>query len=192
MYPPWVRSDPVPRASHTMIYIGIDNGVTNNGIGVVNSVGIAKLYPLPIKRELSYTKEAKHISRIDFNLLCMTFGEIVADFHEPDVKVGLERPMVNSARFNASMSAVRALEATLIALERAQLAYEYIDSKEWQKHLLPAGIKGSDELKKASLDIGKRLFPQLNIKKDADGLLIAEFLRRKNQNLLKNGKNAAA
>jgi hypothetical protein len=174
-----------------MIYIGIDNGVTNNGIGAINSEGVARLYPLPVKKELSYTKEAKHISRIDFNLLCMLFGDIVADFGEPDAKVGLERPMVNSTRFNASMSAVRALEATLIALERAQLAYEYIDSKEWQKHLLPTGIKGSDELKKASLDIGRRLFPQLNIKKDADGLLIAEFLRRKNQNLLKTGKNVA-
>jgi hypothetical protein len=28
--------------------------------------------------------------------------------------------------------------------------------------------------------VGKRLFPNLNIKKDADGLLIAEYLRRKN------------
>jgi hypothetical protein len=174
-----------------MLYIGFDNGVTNNGIGVINSEGEARLYPLPVKKELSYTKEAKHISRIDYTLLFVLFGEIIAEFHELGVKVGLERPMVNSTRFNASMSAVRALEATLIALEAAQWPYEYIDSKEWQKHLLPAGIKGSDELKKASLDIGKRLFPQLNIKKDADGLLIAEFLRRKNQNQLTKGKNAA-
>lgn len=167
-----------------MLFIGFDNGVTNNGIGVINSAGEAKLYSLPIKKELSYTKEAKHISRIDFNLLCMLFGEIIADFHEPDAKVGLERPMVNSTRFNASLSAVRALEATLIALERAQLAYEYIDSKEWQKVLLPKGLKGSDELKKASLDIGRRLFPKLDIKKDADGLLIAEYLRRREANQL--------
>jgi len=174
-----------------MLYIGIDNGVTNNGIGVINSEGVAELYPLPVKRELSYTKEAKHITRVDFSAICELFGTIIADFNEPTVKVGLERPMVNSTRFNASMSAIRALEATLIALEHSQWAYEYIDSKEWQKHLLPSGIKGSDELKKASLDIGKRLFPQLNIKKDADGLLIAEFLRRKNQNQLTKVKNAA-
>jgi hypothetical protein len=146
---------------------------------VVNSEGRAALYKLPIKKELSYTKEAKHISRIDFNLLCMLFGEIIADFNEPDVKVGLERPMVNSTRFNASLSAVRALETTLIALEQAMWAYEYIDSKEWQKALLPKGLKGSDELKKASLDVGKRMFPKLDIKKDADGLLIAEYLRRR-------------
>ena len=67
----------------------------------------------------------------------------------------------------------------MIALEESQFPYEYIDSKEWQKILLPKGLKGSDELKKASLDVGKRMFPELNLKKDADGLLIAEFLRRK-------------
>ena len=174
-----------------MIYIGIDNGVTNNGIGVVNSEGVASLYPLPVKKELSYTKEAKHITRINFNDLCELFEKLKARYLGDQFIVGLERPMVNSTRFNASLSAVRALEATLIAVEQHQFRYEYIDSKEWQKHLLPTGIKGSDELKKASLDIGRRLFPQLNIKKDADGLLIAEFLRRKNQNLLKTGKNVA-
>lgn len=162
-----------------MLYIGIDNGVTNNGIGVVNQKGEAKLYKLPIKKELSYTKEAKHISRIDYPELMSLFGSIVGDFNDHRVKVGLERPMVNSTRFNASLSAIRALEATLIALEESQWAYEYIDSKEWQKVLLPKGLKGSDELKAASLDVGKRMFPELNLKKDADGLLIAEYMRRR-------------
>jgi hypothetical protein len=162
-----------------MIFVGIDNGVTNNGIGAVNEKGEARLYKLPVKKELSYTKEAKHISRIDFPGLMNLFGEIAADFDDHSVKVGLERPMVNSTRFNATLSAIRALEATLIALERSQWAYEYIDSKEWQKTLLPKGLKGSDELKAASLDVGKRMFPKLDIKKDADGLLIAEYLRRK-------------
>jgi hypothetical protein len=162
------------------IYVGFDNGVTNNGIGVVDSSGKGSLYKLPIKKELSYTKDAKHISRIDYPGLMNLFGEIVADFNDHVVKVGLERPMVNSTRFNATLSAIRALEATLIALEESQWAYEYIDSKEWQKSLLPKGLKGSDELKAASLTVGKRLFPALNIKKDADGLLIAEYLRRKN------------
>lgn len=165
-----------------MLYIGIDNGVTNNGIGVINSSGTACLYTLPIKRELSYTKEAKHISRIDYKGLYDVKKKLEEDFpgvDSSDFKVGLERPMINSTRFNASLSAIRALEATLIFLEQNHWPYEYIDSKEWQKMLLPKGIKGSDELKKASLDVGKRMFPHLNIKKDADGLLIAEHLRRK-------------
>ena len=167
-----------------MLFIGFDNGVTSNGIGVVPDKGEARLYKLPVKKELSYTKEAKHISRIDYTALCELFGAIVADFNDHEVIVGLERPMINSTRFNASLSAIRALEATLIALEKSQWAYSYIDSKEWQKALLPNGLKGSDALKSASLNIGKRLFPKLNIKKDADGLLIAEYMRRKNTNQL--------
>ena len=161
------------------IYIGFDNGVTNNGIGVITDHSKATLYPLPTKKELSYTKEAKHITRIDFNDLCELFEKLRALYQGAQFIVGLERPMVNSTRFNASLSAVRALEATLIAVEQHQFRYEYIDSKEWQKELLPNNIKGSDELKSASLDVGKRMFPELNIKKDADGLLIAEYLRRK-------------
>lgn len=47
------------------------------------------------------------------------------------------------------------------------------------KALLPKGCSG-EELKKASLDIGNRLFPQFdNIKHpDRDGILIAEYARR--------------
>lgn len=160
------------------IYIGFDNGVTNNGIGVVTADNRADLISLPTRRELSYTKEAKHITRIDFSALCAVFDSLKARYLGGQFMVGLERPMINSTRFNASLSAVRALEATLIAVEQFQFRYEYIDSKEWQKMLLPKNIKGSDDLKAASLDIGKRMFPHLNIKKDADGLLIAEYMRR--------------
>lgn len=44
------------------------------------------------------------------------------------------------------------------------------------------GIEGSAELKKASMDIGLRLFPDqeevIKKHKDADALLIAEWARR--------------
>ena len=48
--------------------------------------------------------------------------------------------------------------------------------------MLPKGIKGADVLKKASLDVGKRLFPQFadKFKGDADGILIAEWARKMN------------
>jgi hypothetical protein len=163
-----------------MVYIGFDNGVTSQGIGVVFSSGVrAELLSLPVKRERSYTKEEKHITRIDHTRLLACMQELVGKYPKEEFLVGLERPMVNSTRFNASLSAIRALEATLIVLETLGLNYEYIDSKEWQKALLPKDTKGSDELKKASLELGKELFPDLKIKKDADGLLIAEYLRIK-------------
>jgi len=162
-----------------MVYIGFDNGTSSNGIGVVTSNQDYLLYKLPVKRELSYTKEAKHITRIDYPELVDVLNTVRNYFDDDRFHVGLERPMVNSTRFNASLSAIRTLEATLIALEFTAMPYSYIDSKEWQSVLLPRGIKGSDELKKASYDVGKRLFPLANIKKDADGLLIAEHMRRK-------------
>ena len=94
----------------------------------------------------------------------------------------MERPMVNPTRFKATTSALRCFEAELILIEHLGYAYCYVDSKYWQRELLPKGIKGADEQKKASKDIGKRLFPQLADFKhsDYDGILIAEYARRKN------------
>jgi hypothetical protein len=96
----------------------------------------------------------------------------------------MERPCVNPGRFTTTLSAMRAFEATTIVIENLGLTVqETIDSKRWQHKLLP-GIKGSPNLKKASMELGIELFPQhkdLIIKhKDADALLIAEWARRNN------------
>jgi hypothetical protein len=92
--------------------------------------------------------------------------------------------MVNPSRFVATKSALRALEATLNVVELLGFAYSYCDSKEWQKVLLPKGSHG-DQLKSDSKDISKRLFPKhtelIEKHKDGDGILIAEYCRRKFQ-----------
>lgn len=157
------------------IYIGVDNGVSGS-IGIIFDDGTYLYYPTPTKTEQSYTKAKQNISRIDYDGLQNIFEPLAAD----DVFVVLERPMVNPTRFKASVSAVRALEATLIVIEHRHYPYLYLDSKEWQKAMLPSGLEGPD-LKIASLDIGKRLFPKIEWKKlkDADGLLMAEYARRK-------------
>ncbi len=154
-----------------MIYIGIDNGVTGS-IGIVGEEK-SEFHHTPVKNELSYTKAKKWIDRIDWEeLRRILFGRQVKI-------IGIERPMVDPRKFATTQSAMRSLEATLVVIENLQYPYRYIDSKEWQKEMLPSGLKGP-ELKKASLDIGKRLFPQYadKFKKDADGILIAEYLRR--------------
>ena len=167
-----------------MLAIGIDNGISGS-IGILSKDGsIAEFILPPTKSEQNYTKTKKNITRIDYPKLV----EIFEVYSHPDafdkvtVHVMLERPMVNPGRLQATFSALRAMEATLIMLEELRLPYEYLDSKAWQKMLLPAGTKGSDELKKASHDIGIRLFPQFKdqIEKqgDADGILIAEYCRR--------------
>jgi hypothetical protein len=166
-----------------MVYVGIDNGTSSNGIGIVVEQGKSFLYPTPIKKEKSYTKVEKNISRIDHKKMLSIFKELLNDFHEDDFLIGLERPMVNPGRFFASMSAMRALESTLIVLETLELNFIYLDSKEWQRVMLPGSVGGKD-LKIASLAVGKSLFPHIKFKGDADGILIAEYLRIKNNKKL--------
>ena len=154
-------------------YIGIDNGVTGS-IGIIGPDGTeTKFYKTPVFKEASYTKEEKNISRVDVAEL----RKILAGYPKDTTLVLLERPMVNPRRFTASMSALRALEATLIVVEELGYTLRYIDSKEWQKVLLPK-ILGSDELKAASLKLGQQLFPGIKFKNDADSVLIAQWAKQ--------------
>ncbi len=156
-------------------YIGIDNGVSGS-IGIIRGEE-SWFLNTPSKSEQNYTKKKAIVTRIDHALLTS-----ILEAYKDNCFVMLERPMVNPQRFQATTSALRALESTLIVIENLKLPISYIDSKAWQKLLLPSGIKGSDELKKASMDIGCRLFPQhaelIKKHKDADGMLIAEYCRR--------------
>lgn len=156
-----------------MGYIGIDNGITGT-IGIIND-NEYHFYPTPTKKSQDYTKAKKNITRIDG----IKLRNILKEYST--YRCILERPLVNPTRFFSTCSAMRSLEALLIVLESLSISYMFIDSKEWQKSLLPKGCKGV-ELKKASVDIGKRLFPNFSQvfdkHKDADGILIAEFARR--------------
>lgn len=155
-----------------MIYIGIDNG-TSGSIGIIKENNAVAYLKMPIKKELNYTKSKRWINRIDCDKLHRIFTD---NSLLRDSKVIIERPMVNPGRFQATASALRALEAVLIVVERFRISYAYIDSKEWQKVLLPAGLH-REELKSASLSVGKRLFPQIDFKgfADADGLLMSWY-----------------
>lgn len=167
-----------------MIYFGIDNGVSGS-IGVIktesNFIGgqsKVEYFKMPTKRELNYTKVKQFLNRIDAELL----KALLSVYNLLDSLCFIERPMINPMRFRATVSAIRALEATLIVLEELKIPYRYIDSREWQKVLLPDNLKGAEELKEASLLVGKRMFPQICFDKfnDADGLLIAEYCKRVN------------
>lgn len=165
------------------IYIGIDNG-TSGTIGVTGDNFSPLMIETPIVEEQSYTKAKNKITRINHEKLRDWLMENVLKENgllRNEVLAVIERPMINPMRFKASISAARSLEATLYLLEDFGIPRMYADSRDWQKKLLPQGCKG-DELKKASKDIGCRLFPQLEdiIKKhkDADGILISEWARR--------------
>lgn len=158
------------------IYIGIDNGVSGS-IGIVGDDMESVFIKTPVKSEQDYTKSKQNITRLDYSRFMDLFG----GYNRNDITVLIERPLVNPSRFKATTSALRCHEAELIMIEIMGLRHMFIDSKEWQKVLLPKGIVGSEEQKKSSLDIGNRLFPQYSGYKhpDRDGLLIAEYGRRK-------------
>lgn len=158
------------------IWAGIDNGVSGS-IGIVGEGIDAVFTSTPTKKEQDYTKAKKIATRLDYS----KFMELFSGLNKDDICVVMERPLVNPSRFVATASALRCHEAELIMIELLGCKHMFIDSKEWQKAMLPKGCSG-EELKKASLDIGNRLFPQFEDVKhpDRDGLLIAEYARRKN------------
>lgn len=157
-----------------MTFLGIDNGVTGSIGLLVEDMVIYK--PMPIFRQLNYTKSKQWLNRINAAAL----EAFLHDFGAGKAICYIERPMINPGRWKATVSAIRALEATQTVLELLRIPFSFIDSKEWQKSLLPAGLE-KEELKEASLQIGKRLFPHITWTgfRDADGLLIAEHARRK-------------
>ena len=162
-------------------YIGIDNGVSGS-IGIIHDSDYL-FFKMPTKSEQNYTKAKANVTRIDVIKLDDIFQKYILNTNDSqNIVVMIERPMVNPGRFKATTSALRALEAVLVYLESRNIGINYLDSKEWQKQLLPSGLKG-EELKKASLDIGNRMFPlysnAFEKQKDADGMLIAEHCRRK-------------
>jgi hypothetical protein len=162
------------------VFIGIDNGVTGS-IGIIDDKGQSFFVPVPVKSEQNYTKTKANITRVDFKQLT----DLWKSYEKKASKLFfmIERPMVNPSRFKATTSALRCLEAVLISIELLNAPYSimYIDSKEWQKALLPFESKG-EQLKKDSMGIGSRLFAEhktfINKQKDADGILIAEYCRR--------------
>lgn len=152
--------------SSAMSIIAIDNGTS--GSFSIFGRGWVHFAPIPTKMSILGKKE-RHIRRIDVPVLLQTFKKAKAD------RAYIERPF--TGRFlNAVLPAQRAFEAVLIALEMTGVPYEVIDSKVWQKPLL-GDVKGSDNLKRASMELGCKLYPQLMypITKhgDADALLIA-------------------
>ena len=161
------------------IYCGCDNGVTATW-GIVGDNFPSLFFKVPTFKQLSFQKtKPKNISRIDINKLRDILIPLSRKY---SVRAFLERPMINSARFSASLSAVRALEVTLVVFEELEIPYDYLDSRSWQHDLLPNGTKGSEMLKSASKDVGIRFFPEhkalITKHKDADGILIAEYARR--------------
>jgi hypothetical protein len=170
-----------------MIYLAIDNGISGS-VGWVNESGSSSgVFSMPTFSEQDYVQKKQNVTRIDTEVLSQKLKDLVvealtvSDFNKSSVRLFLERPLVNPMRYRATLSAIRAWEATLIVLRPFKWSYIVVDSRKWQKAMLPTGCKGP-ELKVASVQVGCRLFPDhadwIKDQGDADSLLIAEFARR--------------
>ena len=152
-------------------YIGIDNGSTGT-IGIIAPGGVQFL-ETPVVESLHYGKKGGLIKRLDR----AAFKALFSGINPLETVVKIERPFTaGPMMIKAMLAAHRCFESTICALEDLGLGYEVIDSAEWQAPSLGA-VKGSAELKKASMLRGLQMYPQFStlIKshKDADGLLIA-------------------
>lgn len=162
------------------VYIGWDNGGTGS-IGIIRTKDGKTLYSkTPTKDCLNYTKEKQMITRVDKPATMVLLEQWVIP--EETVFCCLERPLTHPGKYYATIYAARAFEACIIILEELQIEYSVIDSRLWQKELFPQGTKGEAALKQASFDIGLQLFPELSrdiiSQNDADGILIAEYIKR--------------
>lgn len=157
--------------------IFIDNGVTGS-IGVYGEDDSAYMIK-PIVAEQGYQRSKKEMKFPDENALTriiMTYAEKYGYDH---VMIVAERPMINPSRFTASISGAMCYASERSVLKSVCIPHMYCDSRDWQKSMLPSGLKGASELKKASKEKGMSLFPSLVpiIKKqgDADGILGAMY-----------------
>lgn len=156
--------------------MGIDNGVTGS-ITVLYADGTFTYAKMPVIRQRNYTKTKAWLHRVDFPRL-LRFLHNISSLNEVVIAV-MERPMVNPHRFSASMSAIRCLEATQIALEGSGIPYAFIDSKAWQKEFLPEGTMGTEALKKASDELAKKKYPIYKFKNgEGDSTHIAEYAKK--------------
>lgn len=157
----------------TKTYIGIDNGVSGT-IGIISEDNVL-FCKTPVVKVQDYTKKKKMVSRLNAN----AFHALLMNFNPLETFILMERPLCNPRLFAATESALRCHEAMLIVIELLKIPYQFCDSKEWQKVMLPKGY-GVGETKIASLEIGNRLFPQYTDFKhpDRDGILMAEYARR--------------
>lgn len=182
------------------VIFGLDNGVTGSLACKFTKFPYIDYIETPVIECNNYTQEIKKINRIDIITLenwflkHINFGKTLYN-DEIKVIVILERPMVNPQRFQQSLIAMRAFEATLIVLEKLNLNYIIIDSKKWQHHFFGNDTTQID-LKKSSENLSIEILTNLEkenlyelpiseLKKsvkrhgDADSLLMCKYAEEK-------------
>lgn len=162
------------------LWIGMDNGASGT-LALLSDFAQPIMMKVPVMKMQDYCKTKKQVSRLDHKELRRIIEDcLLYSTDEIQIIAGIERPMVNPKMWKASESGTRFLEATWVLMEQMNIPVVFLASTDWQRVLLPKGTKGKEELKKASLDIGNRLYPRFRDFKhpDRDGLLIAHYMKQ--------------
>lgn len=163
------------------LWIGMDNGASGT-LALLSDFAEPALLKTPVMKMQDYCKAKKRVTRLDHKTLKKLICDYVTFPLNETIQLiaGIERPMVNPHMWKASESGMRFLEATWVIMEQMNIPMVFLASTDWQRTLLPKGTKGKEELKKASLDIGNRLYPQFRDfnHTDRDGLLIAHYMKQ--------------
>ena len=162
------------------IFCAVDNGCTGT-IGAVDESGDALIFMrVPTYKSQDYNKsKVKITTHVDYETLKSILWALkkLGTLH-----LVTERPLKNPRLFNATVSGIRAHEILLAVTRSMGLEItDTMDSRDWQKAM--CGEFRIGESKQASLKAGLEMFPNHSnmIRKhgDADGLLMAEFSRRR-------------
>ena len=161
-------------------YVGIDNGL-RGAITCIGQLGHLLWWrPMPVKDgEVDVCALASIVSRMD----C---------FQKHNTTLILMEEPIGAKSYKAAVSMASSFHAVRGVLE-PKFKFHRVRAFEWQKAMLPGYKKGVDTKKKA-LELANKLWPSENwlatprskVAHDGavDSAIIAEHLRRKDQNLL--------
>jgi hypothetical protein len=160
----------------TRTFVGMDNG-TSGALAVIRDGMWTENFTAKdwyTKVVPDYTKTPRDVRLIDMFKLC----ELLNTYVPHGTTVYLERPAINPGwDLIRNLSAARAHESTINAIEWCDLQYKVITSDDWQRVLLP-GVKGREELKRAANEFVRKEYPLVTeAHKDGDALCIAHFAK---------------
>lgn len=177
--------------------LSMDNGTTGS-FCIIDSKGkLLAFEHIPTLKEHSWRKEDKpkkskkkkkspvtQYTVIDIDKLQLTIRRYLA--FNPDMVAYIERPAVSfMSKFgmHTALSAFAAFVSVAYVMRKLEIPYHWVDSKEWQDYTIPEAMAKNREQKKqkvkttlrnkdlkiASDNLARELFPNIVLKESGDG-----------------------
>jgi hypothetical protein len=144
------EEDEAPRGPFDY-FVGVDNGPTALWTILGADGKLVAHFPVPTKTTKNYQRTVdREVTRINVHQLREMFRPYVGK----NILFAVEKPMVMPQRFQATLTAVRAFEATLVAFELMQqdgvgVSYTIANSLDWQKPMIPEALARKEKGKLA-------------------------------------------